>query len=173
MKNNKENGSDYDAYDARIKEMQSRFGGKWQELCLDIVNVPAALAIDDLWKEVILSANPTYGDWEYPGQAYRHLLAEWRGLQAQRNEAFEYLRLLRAEYDRHEHLDDFLMDENLQPLGVTGSAVLHELWRVLKQVVGDNETTLSLRKALAEVQAGDVLPLSELWDDDTEVDTES
>lgn len=41
---------------------------------------PAAQAIDDLWRAVILAHKPDYGDWEYPGQAYRHILAEFNEL---------------------------------------------------------------------------------------------
>lgn len=43
-------------------------------------NKPSADALDLLWKEVILAHKPNYGDWEYPGQAYRHLLAEFNDL---------------------------------------------------------------------------------------------
>lgn len=68
-------------HDAEIKEMEEKFGGKWEELCLNLVNVPCGHAIDLLWKDIILSKDPNYGDWEYPGQAYRHLLAEYRDLQ--------------------------------------------------------------------------------------------
>lgn len=71
--------------DRAIKEMEEKFGGKWEELCLDLVNVPSAQALDELWKAVILSNKPDYGDWEYPGQAFRHLLAEWNELKAERN----------------------------------------------------------------------------------------
>ena len=44
---------------------------------------PCAKALDDLWKHVILSGKPDYGDWEYPGQAYRHLAAEFDALRAE------------------------------------------------------------------------------------------
>lgn len=37
-------------------------------------------ALDRLWKEIILSKYPDYGDWEYPGQAYRHIKAEFDDL---------------------------------------------------------------------------------------------
>ena len=32
--------------------------------------------IDDLWQAIIVAHHPTYGDWEYPAQAHRHLVAE-------------------------------------------------------------------------------------------------
>jgi hypothetical protein len=41
---------------------------------------PAADALDKLWRDIILVRRPSYGDWEYPGQAYRHLLAEFNEL---------------------------------------------------------------------------------------------
>ena len=37
---------------------------------------PCADALNLLWRDIIIARNPKYGDWEYPGQAYRHLLAE-------------------------------------------------------------------------------------------------
>jgi hypothetical protein len=45
-------------------------------------NTPCGDAIDLLWKEIILAKDPKYGDWEYQGQAYRHLKAEYEELQA-------------------------------------------------------------------------------------------
>lgn len=38
---------------------------------------PAAQALDDLWKDIILRDRPDYGNWEYPGMAYRHIKAEF------------------------------------------------------------------------------------------------
>lgn len=43
----------------------------------ELKNEPCGDALDLLWKEIILSRNPNYGDWEYPGMAYRHLKAEF------------------------------------------------------------------------------------------------
>lgn len=37
---------------------------------------PCEDAIDLLWQEIILKNRPDYGDWEYPGQAYRHIKDE-------------------------------------------------------------------------------------------------
>lgn len=34
-------------------------------------------AIEKLWQEMIIARNPGYGEWEYPGQAYRHIKAEY------------------------------------------------------------------------------------------------
>lgn len=77
--------------DDEIKIMEHKFRGKWQELCLDLINVPAAQALDLMWRDIILSKDPNYGDWEYPGQAYRHLIAEYRELIAFRDAAKEHL----------------------------------------------------------------------------------
>ncbi len=41
---------------------------------------PCADALEDLWRDVLLARDPKYGDWEYPGMAYRHLLAEFYDL---------------------------------------------------------------------------------------------
>ena len=130
---------DFEDYDKEVQEMEERFGGKWQELCLDIINAPAAYTLDTLWEKMILARNPNYGDWEYPGQAGRHLVAEWEAVQAELSELREGVQLLRAEYERHKHLDDFLSDSDLRPLGQTGSAILHELWAMVKKVIGVDE----------------------------------
>jgi hypothetical protein len=42
-------------------------------------------ALDLLWKEIILANDPNYGDWEYPGQAYRHLMIEFNNQRAELN----------------------------------------------------------------------------------------
>lgn len=39
-------------------------------------------------------------------------------------------------YKRHRHLDMFLSDDKLPPIGRTGSAVLYELWEFIKQSAG-------------------------------------
>lgn len=33
-------------------------------------------ALDMLWRDLTLSKNPDYGDWDYPAQAYRHIMDE-------------------------------------------------------------------------------------------------
>ena len=50
---------------------------------IDIENLPAAKALDQLWREIILAEKPDYGDWEYPMQAYRHLKIEFDELRAE------------------------------------------------------------------------------------------
>lgn len=50
----------------RVKELEDEIQAGW-----DRVNTPCGDALDKLWKAIMSS---TYGDWEYPGQAYRHLL---------------------------------------------------------------------------------------------------
>lgn len=37
---------------------------------------PAEDVLNWLWRDLILSRNPNYGDWEYPAQAYRHIICE-------------------------------------------------------------------------------------------------
>jgi hypothetical protein len=56
------------------------------------VNAPAAQALDELWKEVILSQSPDYGDWEYPMQAKRHLVEEFKALRAKLRELQDMMR---------------------------------------------------------------------------------
>jgi len=43
--------------------------------------------LNKLWQEVILAAKPDYGDWEYPGQAYRHLKIEFDELKQRAEKA--------------------------------------------------------------------------------------
>lgn len=40
-------------------------------------------ALDGLWKEIILSTHPDYGDWSYSGEAYRHIKTEFDNLHKQ------------------------------------------------------------------------------------------
>ena len=37
---------------------------------------PLEVAIDEFWRDIILKRKPTYGDWEYGGMAYRHIMCE-------------------------------------------------------------------------------------------------
>jgi cell division protein FtsB len=46
-------------------------------------NHPCGDALDKLWKEVLIRRKPSYGDWEYPGEAYRHLKAEFEEIEAE------------------------------------------------------------------------------------------
>ena len=41
------------------------------------VNTACGDALELLWKEIVLAKSPDYGPWEYPGQAYRHIKAEF------------------------------------------------------------------------------------------------
>ena len=47
-------------------------------------------ALQKLWDEVLVAHRPTYGDWEYPGQAYRHLKAEYEAIRKAAKELAEY-----------------------------------------------------------------------------------
>lgn len=40
-------------------------------------NTACGDALEKLWQEIIIAKSPDYGEWEYPGQAYRHLKAEY------------------------------------------------------------------------------------------------
>lgn len=52
---------------------------------------PLEVAIDDIWRDVILKHKPNYGDWEYGGQAYRHIVAEFEELRSRLAEAEKVL----------------------------------------------------------------------------------
>ena len=56
----KPNDMDFEDYDKKVQEMEERFGGQWQELCLDIINAPAAYTLDTLWEKMILARSPNY-----------------------------------------------------------------------------------------------------------------
>lgn len=45
-------------------------------------NEPCGDALELLWKEIILRRKPAYGEWEYPGMAYRHIKAEFEQVES-------------------------------------------------------------------------------------------
>jgi len=47
-----------------------------EQILAKVDESPAVQALDDLWREIILTRRPDYGHWDYPAQAFRHLLAE-------------------------------------------------------------------------------------------------
>jgi len=49
--------------DAAVKEMADH-------------NTASANALEMLWKDIVLKRKPDYGPWEYPAQAYRHIMDE-------------------------------------------------------------------------------------------------
>src|SRR5690242_10244679 len=63
----------------------------------EITNDACGDALDRLWKDIIIARSPTYGDWEYPGQAYRHLKAEFEDLRKDRDR----LQAISDEFDAH------------------------------------------------------------------------
>ena len=52
---------------------------------VDRENIPCADALEELWQDIIIRRKPDYGPWEYPGQAYRHIMAEFRDVEAERD----------------------------------------------------------------------------------------
>ena len=52
---------------------------------IDRENIPCADALEKLWQDIIIKRKPGYGPWEYPGQAYRHIMAEFRDVEAERD----------------------------------------------------------------------------------------
>ena len=57
---------------------------------------PCRNALDLLWQEIIIAHKPDYGDWEYPGQAYRHIKAEFEDAMQRAEKAADEAELLRA-----------------------------------------------------------------------------
>ncbi len=55
---------------------------------LEVSNEDAEKFIDGMWRDIIIKHKPDYGDWEYPVQAHRHLVAEFDDLR-QKNAALE------------------------------------------------------------------------------------
>ena len=78
-------------------------------------NTPCGDALDKLWTEILIARDPKYGDWEYPGQAYRHIKAEYEELQAR-------VKSLEADKARLDWLDSANEEMNLR----TGT---HYGWR--------------------------------------------
>src|SRR5262249_53455088 len=54
---------------------------------IDRINAPCAESIEWLWNEWMLKRKPNYGPWEYPAQAMRHVLDEFREVEAALAEA--------------------------------------------------------------------------------------
>jgi hypothetical protein len=58
---------------------------------------PLENAIDLIWRDVVLSRKPNYGDWDYGGMAFRHVVAEVREIEAERDAALAEVARLKAE----------------------------------------------------------------------------
>jgi hypothetical protein len=72
---------------------------------------PCADALDKLWRDVILVHKPKYGDWDYPGMAYRHLLAEFNELRGKLAGAQAELQQLRQEaHEAPEDMREYVND---------------------------------------------------------------
>jgi hypothetical protein len=56
--------------DQRIEELEEKLQSR-----IDKVDLPCGDALEQLWQKIMPE---NYGDWEYPGMAYRHLLAEFQ-----------------------------------------------------------------------------------------------
>lgn len=54
------------------------------------INDACGDALQKLWDEIIVARRPTYGDWEYPGVAYRHLKLEFDDIAGAAKELSEY-----------------------------------------------------------------------------------
>ena len=71
-----------------------------------------------------------FSDYEYMSEENAALRAENERLRREKG-------LLVALYERHKHLDTFLSDETFPPIGRTGSAILYELWKFVKEAAID------------------------------------
>ncbi len=65
--------------DKHLETVEKLYGASFREI-FNVVNAPCGEALDLLWRDIILSKHPDYGDWEYPGQAYRHLAKEFNNM---------------------------------------------------------------------------------------------
>lgn len=84
----------------KIKQMELKLGEDWRVAVLDLINVPCALALDDLWKKIVIAnQGEDYGDWEYPAQAYRHILIEYEELKEKYNKLVKELEKTCQDYD--------------------------------------------------------------------------
>jgi hypothetical protein len=71
------NGTDSTSFESWLMDKVVALEGQLQRHKREVTNDACGDALDKLWKEIILLRMPNYGDWEYPGQAYRHLKAEF------------------------------------------------------------------------------------------------
>ena len=60
---------------------------------------PLEDAIDKIWRDVVLARKPAYGEWEYGGMAYRHIVAEVRQIEAERDAARDEIAGLKRAYE--------------------------------------------------------------------------
>lgn len=97
-------------------------------LRMDLVDTsPSTDAIDDLWRDIILETHPDYGDWEYPGEAYRHILAEHK-------QALNLLEQAARDRDAHAEMAAFWRSQY--------TAVMKALKALYGEVLMDNDTGL-------------------------------
>jgi hypothetical protein len=61
---------------------------------------PLENAIDLIWRDVVLSRRPAYGDWEYGGMAWRHVVDEVREIEAERDAALAEVARLKSDRTR-------------------------------------------------------------------------
>ena len=74
-----------DDLEKRIAEVEAE--NKLLQDEMDARNMASSKALDELWKEIILTRKPAYGDWDYPMQAKRHIVCEFNELQAELEKA--------------------------------------------------------------------------------------
>lgn len=84
---------------------------------MDGRNQAAANALDKLWKEILEKEYPDYGDWEYPGMVYRHIVLEFKSLKAENKKLHQdkidiHYYLMGTEDDR-----DTILEEVFELLG--------------------------------------------------------
>ena len=89
----------------KIKEIEEKTGMGAEEL-FALLGEPCAQALDLLWNDIILSNHADYGPWEYPAQAYRHLLAEYNELKVELEKVNFYISIqLKKGLDTDEELE--------------------------------------------------------------------
>ena len=80
----------YDLSEAETKQQAEKIEEMQKEM--DTKNMASSKQLDNLWKDVVLAKRPDYGDWEYPAQAYRHIMAEFNDLKAENKRLKERLK---------------------------------------------------------------------------------
>lgn len=98
---------------------------------------PSGDALDWIWRDIVLKYRPNYGDWEYPAQAYRHIVAE-----------YEELRTMYAQLKKElDEVNIRRMNPNHESKGKTFVSFM----RSESEIVGNNQSPPRSKPAPANV----------------------
>ena len=105
---------------------------------MDGHNMAAAKALDNLWKDIIIKEYPDYGDWDYPGMAYRHIMAEIQKNLTERMALLKEtytIKMQQAREDEREACADFIqVQASTYRVGTPIGDKLYKVARAIRQM---------------------------------------